>query len=213
MSDIVKLKEMTGAGMMDCKKALEESGGDLEKAAAVLREKGKAAAVKKQDRIAAEGACFSYVHLGGKIAVVVEINCETDFAAKSDAFQDLGKNIAMHIAAYSPKYINESEVPVAELEQEKEILRNKALNEKKPSAVIEKMLEGQVKKYYAEISLLHQQYVVDPSKTVGDVVVETIAAIGEKISVRRFVRYEMGEGLEKKQENFAEEVAKVTAKK
>ena len=213
MSAIVKLKDMTGAGMMDCKKALEECGQDIDKAAAYLREKGKALAAKKQDRIAAEGACFSYVHLGGKIAVLLEINCETDFAAKADDFQQLGKDIAMHIAAFNPTYVSETEVPAAELEREKEILRNKARGDKKPEAVIEKMLEGQVKKFCSEICLLHQPFLRDPAKSVQDIVVETTAKIGEKISIRRFVRYEMGEGLEKKTEDFASEVAKTAAKK
>lgn len=212
MSDIVKLKDMTGAGMMDCKKALEEAKGNLDKAADILREKGKAQAAKKQDRIAAEGACFSYVHLGGKIAVVVEINCETDFAAKSEKFQELGKDVAMHIAAFSPQYVSETEVPTEQLEHEKEVLRNKARNDKKPEAVIEKMLEGQVKKFYSEICLLHQPFLRDQAKTVKDIVTETTAAIGEKVAIRRFVRYQMGEGLEKRNENFAAEVAKVTGK-
>jgi len=210
MQDIMKLKNTTGAGIGDCKKALEECKGDFDNAVAYLREKGKAAAAKKADRIAAEGACFSYVHLGGKIAVLLEINCETDFAAKAEQFQELGKNVAMHIAASNPLYLDESQVPTAELEREKEILRAKAANDKKPAAVIEKMLEGQVKKYYGDICLVHQPYVKDSSKTIKDVVTETVAAIGEKISIRRFIRYEMGEGLEKKSENFADEVAKIT---
>ena len=213
MQDIMKLKNTTGAGIKDCKEALEHCKGDFEKAVAHLREKGKAAAAKKADRIAAEGAVFSYVHLGGKIGVLVEINCETDFAAKAEQFQELGKNVAMQIAASNPLYLDETQVPTVELEKEKEVLRAKAINDKKPAAVIEKMLEGQVKKYYGEICLVHQSYVKDPSKTIKDVVTETVAAIGEKISIRRFIRYEMGEGLEKKSENFAEEVAKVTGAK
>ena len=213
MSDIMKLKEMTGAGVLDCKKALDESKGNIEKAVAVLREKGKAAAAKKETRIAAEGSVGSYIHMGGKIGVMVEINCETDFAAKSDQFKELVKNVAMHIAAANPLYLDESEVPTAELEKEKEILKKQAENEKKPAAVIEKMVEGRVKKYYKDICLLHQEFVKDPSKSIKDVVTETVATIGEKITVRRFVRYEMGEGLAKKEENFAEEVAKQVAKK
>jgi len=209
MSDIMKLKDQTGAGIMDCKSALTETGGNFDKAVALLRERGMAKAAKKEgsDRINSEGVVFTYSHMGGKIAVLVEINCETDFAAKNDKFQELGKDIAMHIAAANPLYLDETTVPTADLEKEKEILRNKALNEKKPAAVIEKMLEGQVKKYYGEICLVHQQFVKDPSKTIKEVVSETIASIGEKITIRRFARYEMGEGLAKKEENFAAEVA------
>jgi len=212
MSDIMKLKNTTGAGIKDCKEALEASGGNFDKAVAYLREKGKAAVAKKQDRIAAEGYVGVYSH-SGKIGVVVEINCETDFAARSETFQELVKNIAMQIAASNPLYLDETQVPTEELEKEKEILRNKAKAEKKPPQVIEKMLEGQVKKYYGEVCLMHQSYIKDPAKTIVDVVTEATATIGEKISIRRFVRYELGEGIEKKQENFADEVAKVSAKK
>ena len=213
LQDVMKLKNTTGAGVNDCKSALEACKDDFDKAVAYLREKGKAAAVKKADRIAAEGAVGSYIHLGGKIGVLLEVNCETDFAAKSDQFQTLLKDIAMQIAASNPLYLDETSVPKAELEKEKTVLRNKAKAEKKPDAIIEKMLEGQVKKYYGEICLVHQSYVKDPSKTIKDIVTEATAAIGEKISIRRFVRYEMGEGLEKKSENFADEVAKATAVK
>ena len=208
MSDIMKLKNTTGAGIKDCKEALDECKGDFEKAVAFLREKGKATASKKADRIAAEGSVGLYSHFG-KIGVMVEVNCETDFAAKSEQFQDLVKNIAMQIAASNPLYVDESQVPTAELEAEKEILRNKARAEKKPDAIIEKMLEGQVKKYYGDVCLVHQSYVKDPSKTIKDVVIEATAAIGEKISIRRFVRYEVGEGIEKKADDFAAEVAKM----
>ncbi|MCL2755846.1 MAG: translation elongation factor Ts [Firmicutes bacterium] len=210
MSDIMKLKNATGAGVMDCKNALAECGGNYEKAAALLRERGIAKAAKKEgsDRVNSEGSVFTYNHMGGKIAVLVEINCETDFAAKADAFLELGKNIAMHIAAAKPLYLEESEVPTAELETEKEILKKQALNEGKPANVVDKMVEGRVKKYYQEICLVHQPFVKDPSKSIKDVVTEAIAFIGEKITIRRFVRFEMGEGLEKKEDNFAEEVAK-----
>jgi elongation factor Ts len=211
MNDMMKLKDKTGAGLKDCKEALEASKGDFDKAIAYLREKGKATAAKKADRIAAEGAVGVYSH-HGKIGVMVEVNCETDFAAKSEKFQQLVKDIAMQIAASNPLYLDESQVPTAELEKEREILRNKAKAEKKPEAVIEKMLEGQVKKYYADICLLYQPFVKEPSKTVKDIVIETAAGIGEKISVRRFVRYELGAGIEKKNENFADEVAKVSGK-
>ena len=208
MSDIMRLKNTTGAGIKDCKEALDANGGDFEKAVAFLREKGKASAAKKADRIAAEGSVGVYSHFG-KIGVIVEVNCETDFAAKSEQFQDLVKNIAMQIAASNPLYLDETEVPTAELEKEREILRNKAREEKKPDAIIEKMLEGQVKKYYGEICLVHQTYVKDPSKTIKDIVTEATATIGEKIAIRRFVRYELGEGIEKRVENFADEVVRL----
>ena len=207
--DIMRLKNTTGAGIKDCKEALEACNNDFDKAIAFLREKGKAAATKKADRIAAEGSIGVYSHFG-RIGVMVEINCETDFAAKSDRFQDLVKNISMQIAASNPLYLDETQVPTSELEKEREILRNKARAEKKPDAIIEKMLEGQVKKFYGEVCLVHQSYVKDPSKTVKDIVTEAIATIGEKISIRRFVRFELGEGIEKRNENFAEEVAKAS---
>jgi len=210
MSDIMKLKDQTGAGIMDCKSALTETGGDFNKAVALLRERGMAKAAKKEgsDRINSEGVVFTYSHMGGKIAVMVEINCETDFAAKNEKFQELGKGIAMHIAAANPLYLDESQVPTTQLDAEKEILRKKAINEKKPAAVIEKMLEGQVKKYYSEICLIHQEYVREPGKTIKEIVSEAVASIGEKITIRRFARFEMGEGLAKKEDDFAAEVAK-----
>ena len=196
--DVVKLRTSTGAGMMDCKKALEESNGDFDKAVIWLREKGIAAAAKKADRIAGEGAVGSYIHMGGKIGVLVEINCETDFVARSEQFQTLLKDIAMQIAAASPKYVTIEEVPANEVEQEKEILTQQSLNEGKPANVVEKMVEGRIHKFYKEICLLEQDFVKDPSKTVKEVVNEAVLAIGEKINIRRFARYEMGEGLEKR---------------
>ena len=206
--DVVELREKTGVGMLDCKKALTESNGDMEKAIVYLREKGIAAAAKKQSRIAAEGVVFSYIHMGGKIGVLLEINCETDFVAKSDDFQDLGHNIAMHIAAASPKYVSVDEVDTTELDKERDILKTQALNEGKPEAVAEKMVEGRIKKYYKEVCLLEQEYVKDPSKTIAQLVSDATIKIGEKISVRRFVRYQMGEGLEKRKDDVVEEVKK-----
>ena len=165
-ADIVKLRSSTGAGMMDCKKALTETNGNFEEAIKWLREKGIAAAAKKADRIAAEGTVASYIHMGGKIGVLVEVNCETDFVAKSDAFQALVKDIAMQIAAAKPLYVSSSEVPTEALDEEKEILTAQARNEGKPEAVIEKMVEGRVKKYYKDVCLLDQEFVKDSSKTI-----------------------------------------------
>lgn len=208
--DVVNLREKTGAGMLDCKNALTETNGDIEKAIEYLRKKGIASASKKAGRVAAEGAVFSYIHMGGKIGVLLELNCETDFVAKSDAFQELGHDIALQIAASAPKYVTREEVDPAELAKEQEILRAQALNEGKPAAVVEKMLAGRINKFYKDVCLLDQDYVKDSSKNVQAVVNEAIAKIGEKISVRRFVRFVMGEGLEKRVDNLAEEVAKAT---
>ena len=204
--DIVKLRKRTNAGMMDCKNALTETNGDLDKAPEWLREKGIAKAAKKADRIAAEGLVYSYIHMGGKIGVIVEVNCETDFVSRSDNFVALCKDIALHIAAAKPLYDEETEVPVDVLNHEKEILKAQALNEGKPEAIVNKMIEGRVKKFYEEVCLLDQPFVKDPSKTIKDIVNEAILTIGEKVSIRRFTRYEMGEGLEKRSDNFAEEV-------
>ena len=206
--DVVELREKTGVGMLDCKKALTECNGNMEKAVDYLREKGIAAAAKRAARIAAEGAVFSYIHMNGTIGVLLEVNCETDFVAKSPAFQELGHDIAIHIAAANPKYVTVEEVDTTELEKEKEILKAQALNEGKPAQVVEKMVEGRIKKYYKEVCLLEQEYVKDPSKTVAQLVSDAVNKIGEKISVRRFVRFQMGEGLEKRKDDFVEEVRK-----
>ncbi|RED86430.1 elongation factor Ts [Cohnella phaseoli] len=192
--------------MLDCKKALEEANGDLTKASELLREKGLAAAAKKGDRIATEGVVESYIHAGGRIGVLVEVNCETDFVAKTDQFRAFVKDIAMQIAAANPKFLAREEVSQAELDKEKEILRNQALNEGKPEKIVDKMVEGRMNKYYEENCLMEQVFVKDQEKTITELLNEKIAAIGEKISIRRFARYELGEGLEKKTENFAEEV-------
>lgn len=204
--DVAKLRAQTNAGMMDCKKALTESNGDFEKAAIWLREKGIAAAAKKQSRIASEGIVESYIHMGGKIGVLIEVNCETDFVAKTDAFRQLVRDFAMHIAAANPKYVRREEVPAEELEKEKEILRAQALNEGKPAQIIERMVEGRVTKFYKDVCLLDQDFVKDSSQTIQQVLNEATLKIGEKISIRRFVRYEMGEGLEKRVDNFADEI-------
>lgn len=205
--DIVKLRKRTNAGMMDCKNALVACDGDLDKATEWLREKGIAKAAKKADRIAAEGLVSSYIHMGGKVGVLLEVNCETDFVARSEQFVTLCKDISMHIAASNPQYLNKESVPAEALENEKEILRQQAINEGKPANIVEKMLEGRVKKFYQENCLMEQPFVKDQDKTITDVVNEAVLAIGEKISVRRFVRYEMGEGLEKRKDDLAAEVA------
>lgn len=206
-AQVNELRKVTGAGLMDCKKALAETGGDLEKAVDFLRKKGLAAAAKKAGRAATEGLVGSYIHAGGKIGVLVEVNCETDFVAKNENFQNFVKDIAMHIAAASPQYVRREEVPVEVVEREKEIYRSKARETGKPENIIEKIIEGQVNKFYADICLLEQPYVKDPDKTVQMYLNETIASIGENMSVRRFARFTLGEGLAKKETDFAAEVA------
>lgn len=203
---VKELCERTGAGMMDCKKALAATEGDMDKAIDFLREKGLAAAAKKAGRIAAEGLVESYIHGGGRIGVLVEVNCETDFVAKTDAFKSLVKDIAMHIAAANPSYLRREEVPAAELEHEKMVLSEQARNEGKPEKIIEKMVTGRIEKYYKEVCLLEQPFVKDQDKTISDLITESIAKIGENIAIRRFTRYQLGEGIEKKQEDFAAEV-------
>ena len=200
---VKELRERTGAGMMDCKKALSATDGDLEKAIDFLREKGLAAAAKKAGRVAAEGLVEAYIHGGGRIGVLVEVNCETDFVAKTDAFKELVKDIAMHIAATNPSYLKREEVPTAELEHEQAVLAEQARNEGKPEKIIEKMVAGRIEKYYKEVCLMEQPFVKDPDKTISDLITESIAKIGENISIRRFTRYQLGEGIEKKEENFA----------
>jgi len=205
-SAVKELRERTGAGMLDCKKALDETNGDIDKAVAVLREKGLSAAANKAGRIATEGVVESYIHGGGRIGVLVEINCETDFVGKTDQFKEFARDIAMHIAAANPKYVRREEVPTEELEKEKEILKNQALNEGKPEKIVKKMVEGRINKYYEEYCLLEQSFIKDPDKTINTLLNEKISTIGENISIRRFARFELGEGLEKKQDNFVEEV-------
>ena len=207
-ADVMKLREQTGVGMMDCKKALGEADGNFEAAGKILREIGMASAAKKQGRIASEGVVSSYIHMGGRIGVLVEVNCETDFVARSDAFLELVHDIAMQIAASKPEVVSIEDVDPAKVASEREILTVQAQNDPKPkpAAVIEKMVEGRIKKYYKEVCLLEQDFVKDPSKTIGTLINETVAKIGEKISVRRFVRYEVGEGLEKRENNFAQEI-------
>ncbi|NLJ75658.1 MAG: translation elongation factor Ts [Peptococcaceae bacterium] len=209
-SQVKELRGRTGAGMMDCKRALAETGGDLEKAVTYLREKGLAAAAKRAGRVAAEGLIESYIHGVGKIGVLVEVNCETDFVAKTDEFKALARDIAMQIAAAKPEFVSREEVPRETLDKEKEILRAQALNEGKPEKIVEKMVTGRIEKYYKEICLLEQPFIKDTDITVQELMTEKIAKIGENITIRRFARYELGEGIEKKQGDLAAEVEAMT---
>jgi elongation factor Ts len=206
-ADMVKqLRERTGAGMMDCKKALVETDGDLEKAVEYLREKGLAAAAKKAGRIAAEGLVDSYIHGDGRIGVLVEVNVETDFAAKNEEFKTFVKDIAMQIAASKPEYIKREDIPESVIEKEKEILRAQVINEGKPEKIAEKIVEGKMEKFFKEICLLEQPWIKDPDKTINQLLMEKIALIGENINIRRFARYERGEGIAKKEESFTMEL-------
>jgi elongation factor Ts len=213
-SDVKGLREKTGAGMMDCKKALSESDGDMEKAVDILRKKGLSAAAKKSDRITSEGLVGSYIHAGGKIGVLLEVNCETDFVAKTDDFQQLVKDLCMHIAAANPSYARREDVPEAELAREKEIYKDQARQSGKPDNILDKIVEGKIEKFYGDVCLLDQVFVKDPDgkKKVKDIITEGVAKLGENISVRRFARYQLGEGLIKKSCDFAAEVAEQLGK-
>ena len=204
---VKELREKTGAGMMDCKKALSETNGDMDKAVDFLREKGLASVAKKASRIASEGLVESYIH-GGRIGVLVEVNSETDFVAKNEEFKAFVRDIAMQVAAVAPKYVSREKVPAEEVEHEKMVLTEQARGENKPEHIIEKMVEGRLEKFYEEICLLDQDFIKDPDKKIRDILNDLIAKIGENIKIRRFVRFEVGEGLEKREEDFAEEVAK-----
>lgn len=190
---VKELRERTGAGFMDCKRALEEVSGDMEKAINFLREKGLAAAAKKAGRAANEGRVTSYIHGEGRLGVMVEINCETDFVARTDEFQEFARNIAMHIAAASPKYLNKESVPMDDQEREKNVFRVQAEESGKKGPVVEKIVEGKLGKYFEEVCLVHQRYVKDPDRTIEQIVKEMIAKIGENITIRRFVRFQLGE--------------------
>lgn len=210
-SAVKQLREKTGAGMMECKNALVEAEGNEDRAIEILRKRGLASARKREGRIAAEGIVGSYIHMGGKVGVLVEVNCETDFVARGDEFQQLVKDIAMHIAAAEPRYVSRTEVPAADLEKEREIARAQARNDpknaNKPDQVIDKIVEGRLNKFYEESVLMDQPFVKDPAKTVSELVTEKVAKTGEKITIRRFKRYKMGEGLERRDEDFGGEVA------
>lgn len=205
------LREKTGAGMSDCKNALVEANGDENAAVEILRKKGVATAGKKAGRVTAEGVVGSYIHMGGKVGVLVEINCESDFVARGDEFQQLVKDVAMHIAATDPRYARREDVPASDLDKEREILmdqlKNDPKNAGKPEEVLGKIIEGRLNKFYEENVLIDQPFVKDPSKTIGELVTEKVASIKENITIRRFTRYKMGEGIEKKSDDFAAEVA------
>lgn len=188
---IKNLREMTSAGILDCKKVLEETNGDLEKAASLLRERGIVKAVKKMDREASEGAIVSYVHHNGKIGVLIQLNCETDFVARNEKFIELGKSIAMHIAATNPQFVKAEDVSADVIEKEKEVQRAALIEEGKPADKVDKILEGKIKKFISDICLLDQPFVKEPDKTVGDIIKASIATLGENIAVGRFVRYAM----------------------
>lgn len=210
-SAVKALREKSGAGMIDVKNALVEANGDETAAMELLRKKGMATAGKKAGRVTAEGAVGSYIHMGGKVGVMVEVNCESDFVSRGEEFQQLVKDIAMHIAASDPRYTNREEVPADVLDKEREItreqLKNDPKNANKPEDVLSKIVDGRLNKFYEENVLVDQPFVKDPSKTIGELVAEKIGSIKENISIRRFTRYKMGEGIEKKVDDFAAEVA------
>lgn len=209
---VKELRERTQAGMMDCKKALIATEGNLDKAVEHLREKGLSQVVKKSGRTASEGMVDSYIHMGGKIGVLVEVNCETDFVAKTDTFKTLVHDVALQIAASNPSFISKDEVPTDNLEKERDILRAQALNEGKPEKIVDRMVEGRIEKYYKEVCLLEQPFVKNPDITVQDLVNEATLASGEKIVVRRFTRYQLGEGIDKKMSDLAGEIDELTNK-
>ncbi|MBW1807812.1 MAG: translation elongation factor Ts [Deltaproteobacteria bacterium] len=202
-----ELRQQTGAGIMDCKRALQETEGDLKKAITYLREKGVASAGKKASRIAAEGTVEAYIHMGGKIGVLVEINCETDFVGRGDAFKNFCREIAMQVAATNPTYLKKEDVPSEILEEERQIYRKQAAESGKPDNILDKIAEGRVKKFFSEVCLMEQPYIREQKMTVEKLREDLVAQTGENVIVRRFVRYELGEGIEKKKTDLAAEVA------
>ncbi len=202
-----ELRQRTGAGIMDCKRALEQTEGDLDKAIAFLREKGMASASKKAGRVAAEGLVEAYIHMGGRIGVLVEVNCETDFVARSEDFKNFCREVAMQIAAANPKYLSKEDVPADELEQERQIYRKQALESGKPEKIVDKIAEGKLNKYFQEVCLLEQPYIREQKMTVEQLRKEIVAKTGENVVIRRFARFELGEGIKKKKQDLAAEVA------
>jgi elongation factor Ts len=209
-ADIKSLRQRTGAGILDCKKALTEADGNIDGAIDWLRAKGISKAAKKSSRAATDGLCASYIHANGKIGVLIEVNCETDFVAKTDGFQTLVADIAMHIAAAAPEYVSKDEVSADAIEREKQVQLQRVLEEGKPAKIAEKIVAGRMGKFYEDVCLLEQKFVKDDSKTVQQLLEGAVSTMGENIRVRRFARFVLGEGLEKKQDNLAEEVAKMT---
>ena len=208
MADIKNLRTATGAGIADCKKALQEADGDVDKAVDVLRKKGLAAAKKKAGRITSEGTVHGYIHGGGRVGVLVEVNCETDFVAATEDFQAFVHDVALHVAAFNPSYVGREELTEADLDKEREIQRARALAEGKPEKIVDKMVEGRLQKFFAEVCLLEQPWVKDQDVKTQDVLTDLVAKLGENVTIRRFVRYELGEGLEKRKDDLAAEVAK-----
>jgi elongation factor Ts len=206
---VKELREKTGAGMMDCKKALAETNGDMEKAGEWLRVKGLSSAGKKSGRVAAEGQVASYIHMGGKIGVLAEINCESDFVARGEAFKEFVKDVCMQVAAASPEFVRREDVPQSRIAKERALFEAEVKEQGKPAAVVDKIVNGKVEKWYSEIVLLEQPFVKEPKKTIEQVRAELVSKTGENVQVRRFVRFVLGEGIEKKQENLAEEIAKM----
>jgi len=204
---VKELREKTGAPMLQCKQALEETGGSVDDAVQQLRKKGLAAAAKKAGRTTAEGAVGSYIHAGGKIGVLVEVNCETDFVGRTDDFQQLVRDVAMHVAASDPRFVRREEVTEDVLEKEREVYREQVKASGKPEHLVDRIVNGKMEKFYSEAVLLEQPFIKNPDQTVEKMIAEKVAKIGENIQVRRFVRYELGEGIEKKSDDFAAEVA------
>ncbi|MDJ0518443.1 MAG: translation elongation factor Ts [Trichodesmium sp. MO_231.B1] len=211
---VKELREQTGAGMMDCKKALKETDGDINKATEWLRQKGIASAGKLEGKVAAEGLVESYIHTGSRIGVLVEVNCQTDFVARNEAFKELVKNIAMQIAACPQvQYVSVDDIPTEFVESEKSIEMGREDLSKKPENIREKIVQGRIEKRLKELTLMAQPFIRDQNKTVEELIKETTAQLGEKVQVRRFIRFVLGEGIEKQESNFAEEVAAQTGKK
>ncbi len=206
-AEIKELREKTGAGMLDCRNALKEADGNIEKAIDFLREKGLATAAKKSSRVAAEGLVDCYIH-GGRIGALVEVNSETDYVAKNEEFKEFVKDVAMQVAAVNPKYVSRDEVPEEEVQREKEVLIQQAINSGKPEHIAEKIVEGRMDKFYEQICLLEQKFIKDGDKTIQDLLNDKVAKIGENLVIRRFARFEVGEGIEVEEEDFAAEVAK-----
>lgn len=211
MAEIKELRQRTGAGILDCKKALTENDGDIEKAIDWLRAKGISKAAKKAGRAATEGLVHAYIHAGGRIGVLLEVNCETDFVAMNDQFKSLVHDISMHIAATRPEYVSREEIPTEDVEREKAIQVARVMEEGKPAHIAERIVEGRIGKWFEDVCLIDQKFVKDDSKTIGQLVTDAVVTIGENIRIRRFVVFQLGEGLEKKSDDFAAEVAAMTA--